>query len=160
MPFYWTFQAFQSLLTTLSHFDILIYMCWYQSLWRVNHRWISAAQHWKLNVSELRKTALNSAVSERIGVDQLWDTAGQRWSLLCSLNQRWKSQNSETALLSADYLWDFNPGYLLLINYKFVCFVVTQPVGPSLLYQFFLFLLFTFCSMLWKSSSPWFSWPK
>ena len=70
---------------------------------RADSKWISAVQRWKSNVSELRKSALNSADSEKIRADQ-------RWCLSCSLNQRWKRQNYATALFSGDYLRDFNPG--------------------------------------------------
>ena len=82
----------------------------YQSWFRVNQRW-------KSNVSELRKSALNSADSElflsaiplvssetalkfsvlnsadseKIRADQLWNRADQRWYFSCSLNQRWKT---------------------------------------------------------------------
>ena len=117
MPFEWPLCAFSALRATLSYFDGFIYMCKYQSWFRVNQRWISAVQRWKSNVSEQRKSALNSADSElflsetalfssetalifsvlnsahseKIRADQLCFRADQRWCLSYSLNQRWKT---------------------------------------------------------------------
>ena len=87
------FSAFR---TTLSFFDSLIYMYKYQS-------WFKANQRWKSNVSEQRKSALNSAHSELFlsetalnfsvlnSADSEKIRADQRWCLSCSLNQRWKT---------------------------------------------------------------------
>ena len=96
-----TTPSISSPLTTLSLFDILIYMGYYQSYFRPNQRWISAVQRWEPNVLELRKSTLNSAESElnksetalnfavvnsadseKIRVDQIWNSALQRWSSL------------------------------------------------------------------------------
>ena len=44
----------------VTQFDILIHVCWYLSWFRVNQSWIGAAQRWKRNVLEQRKSALIS----------------------------------------------------------------------------------------------------
>ena len=56
--------TFSALWTTVSYFESLVYMCNYQRRFWVNQRWISAVQRSKSNVSELRKSASNSADSE------------------------------------------------------------------------------------------------
>ena len=120
----------------LRYFDSLIYMCKYQSWFRVNQRWISAVQRWKSNVSEQRKLALNSADSElflsetalfssetvlifsvlnsanseKIRADQLWNRADQRWCLSCSLNQRWKTSKLWNSAVQCWLPLGFQPG--------------------------------------------------
>ena len=41
IQFYWPLRAFLSLLTALSYFDILFYLCIYQSWFKINQRWVS-----------------------------------------------------------------------------------------------------------------------
>ena len=81
-----------------SYFDSLIYMCKYQSWFRVNQRWISAVYRWKSNVSELRKSALNSADSELF----LWSSAVQLWDSaeFFSFEQPWFRENQNWSALT------------------------------------------------------------
>ena len=143
MPFEWPLCAFLALRATLSFFDGLIYMCKYQSWFRVNQRWISAVQRWKSNVSEQRKSALNSADSElflsetalfssetalifsvlnsadseKIRADQLWNRADQRWCLSCSLNQRWKTSKLWNSAVQRWLHLGLQPGILWTFNF-------------------------------------------
>ena len=127
---------FSALRNTLLYFYSLIYMCKYQSWFKVNQCWISAVQRWKSNVSELRNSALNNADSELFLSETALFSCGTalNFSVLNSADSEkierissetelisanlyhvlWisaeKRQNYGTALFSADYLWDFNPG--------------------------------------------------
>ena len=55
-------------------------------------------QRWKPDISELRKSALNNADSEKTRTDQFWNSADQRWCFSCSLNQRWNTSNLRNLL--------------------------------------------------------------
>ena len=125
IPFQWPLRAFSPIRTTLSYFDSLIYMCKYQSWFRVNQRcsalniqWvrakkINAEQRWFRAVSLKQRC---SALKQR-WIFQFWTALIQKKSKLISADVYhvlWisaeKRQNYETALFSTDYLWDFNPG--------------------------------------------------
>ena len=82
-----------------------------QSWFRVNHRWISAAQRYspmKTQCYRAKKTALNSDVSELIFFETAPTSADFRHILWISAEKR---QKSELALFSVHYLLDFNPGW-------------------------------------------------
>ena len=135
MPFDWQLCAFSALRATLSYFDGLIYMCKYQSWFRVNQRWISAVHRRKSNVSEQRKSALNSADSElflsETALFQFWNSADffsseQRWCLSYSLNQRWNTSKLWNSAVQRWLPLELQPG-IIIRNWKFYISKKSSP---------------------------------
>ena len=83
-------HVFSSLLTTISHFDIMIYMCKYPSWFRVNQNFSALKQRW-------------SALMFFIFCEnQSWETSNHKNSVV----QSWLSPGLQTTCKSPSLYWN------------------------------------------------------